>query len=65
MDYVKSIHVDPIVMWRPIDWRSKSNKRKNHKYLGMMLNYSEKGKFKIDMNDYVKQIIKMTHQVRQ
>ena len=68
VDDVNSIHVNPRVndyFIQFIDWKYgnpyigevKSTRGKINNYLGMTLDYSEKGKFKINIGEYVEQII--------
>jgi hypothetical protein len=66
VDDLKSSHVDPKVNDDFLDWLNskygnygevKATRGKIHDYLGMTLDYSEKGKVKIAMRDYVAKMV--------
>ena len=68
VDDLKVSHKDPKViddMIQFIDWKYgdeeigkvKATRGKKHDYLAMTLDYSEKGKVKVDMRNYVKSMI--------
>ena len=66
VDDVMSSHVDPEVNSRFRDWLDKkfgshskvvATRGKIHNYLGMRFDFSEKGKVKIDMIDYMKAMV--------
>ena len=66
VDDVKSSHVDPKVNDGFIEWLNQeygqikpvtASRGKRHDYLGMILDYTEPGKVKIDMVDYAKDLV--------
>ena len=67
VDDVKISHKDPKVVTEFVDWvkkvygkerEVKVSRGKRHFYLGMWLDYSEEGKVKIDMKDYIRDMVK-------
>ena len=67
VDDLKSSHVDKRVNDQFAKWLNKMygkhgevkvHRGKVHEYLGMIFDYREKGKVKIDMSDYVKSMLK-------
>ena len=66
VDDVKSSHMDHKVNNSFIKWLNKeyrqikpitASRGKRHDYLGMMLNYQEPGRVKVDMVDYTKKMV--------
>ena len=66
VDDLKCSHVDPSVNDEFLIWLNKmygemsevkAHRGKAHDYLGMKLDYSQSGKVKIDMRDYVKDML--------
>jgi len=65
VDDLKSSHKDPKVNDDFSKWleqtcetrESQNNRGKVHEYLGMKLDFSVKGKLKVDMHDYVKEML--------